>query len=132
MAMTVISWNARSIKCVDKKYEVMNFLQKSECEVFAIQESFLKKEDKFYVPDYKIYRADRNTDHGGCLCTIVNKRIKSERVKLYEFKCIEVLSVILYINNSALILNNIDVPRYNAHFVDDLKALCEQNYALVI
>lgn len=122
-----MSWNSRSIKCVYTKTDVVNFLQKNNCDVFAIQETFLKSCDRIYVPNFKMFRADRDSPHGGGLCVFVHKKFKCERIKIGEFKCFEVLSLKMFVDNSSLVLNNVYMPRYNRHFGDELNVLCTQN-----
>lgn len=128
----ITSWNAQSIKCLEKKYELVNYIQDKKPSICVIQESYLKAADKVFVPNYKVLRQDRNSALGGGLCTIVDKRIKCERINLGPFKCIECLSIKLYVNNCAIILNNVYVPRWNKFFVEDLTKLCDQDNQLII
>lgn len=75
--LNVLSFNARS--AVAKAPEIGNFLQHS-IDIALIQETFLKPNIPFKIPNYSIYRSDRPQIIGGGCAIIIKNSIQHHEV----------------------------------------------------
>lgn len=66
--ITVLQWNCHSLK---NKLDVFKFLiRNSDCDIFALCETWLSSEDEINFHDFNIIRQDRNDHYGGVLLGI--------------------------------------------------------------
>lgn len=62
--LKLVYWNARGI--LNKKYELQQFLAEEDVDIMIIGETWLNNNHEFRIPNYKMYRNDRQLrPHGG-------------------------------------------------------------------
>lgn len=91
--ISILSWNANSIQ--NKLIELQDLLEEKNIDILLLQETFLKPNKKFGIPNYKIYRTDRlDGKCGGTLIgvkkNIVHKRLENFKTKTIEHTAIEI------------------------------------------
>lgn len=90
--ISIISWNAAGIS--NKFMEFQDLIEDKNIDIFLLQETFLKPNKKFGIPNYKIYRTDRlDGKCGGTLIGIkknlIHRRIENFKTKVIEHTIIE-------------------------------------------
>lgn len=91
--LAILSWNAAGI--ANKFIELQDLIEEKNIDIFLLQETFLKPQKKFGIPNYKIYRSDRlDGKFGGTLIgikkNIVHNRLENFKTKLIEHTSIEI------------------------------------------
>lgn len=99
--LRIMTWNANSI--TNKKIELQHFLSVNNLDVAAITETKLSPTRKFSIPNYTVYRSDRN-QHGGGVLLLVKNGIKHDSYYLPEMTNLETVAVCLYVNNGSKLL----------------------------
>jgi exonuclease III len=89
--LTVLQWNAAGSR---GRRELKKFLSQHKIDIACIQETYLKETQLYSIPDYTIYRKDRQTDQArGGVALIVYRTIevhlKSNFPKI-EAQCLSV------------------------------------------
>ena len=75
----VMIWNADSIANYTKRsffIEQLYTLYTNNIQICLLQETILKKEDKFYIKGFKIYRADNEERRKG-VSNLISNQLKS-------------------------------------------------------
>jgi exonuclease III len=73
--LTVLQWNAAGLR---GRRELKNFLSHHKIDIACIQETFLKENQLYSIPDYIIYRRDRsNVRARGGVAFIVHRSIEA-------------------------------------------------------
>lgn len=101
--LKIVVWNAQSLK--SKIAEFSNFLNKHKIDLALISETWLNSSIKISIPNFKIYRKDRESDsshpHGGVAICIRNSLIHN-KVNSINLNTIENLSIQIPFKNSNL------------------------------
>ena len=106
-SITVLQWNCRSIipKIDSFKFLVNN----SQCDAFALSETWLTSNVEFNFHDFNIIRLDRDTPYGGVLIGI-KKRYSFYRINLPPMPGIEAVACQIRIKGKDLCIASIYVP----------------------
>lgn len=87
--MNIVCWNCNSIKY--KYIELANFMYNQKCDVVGLNETKLDGKFRLKIPDYKIFRNDRDSSGGG-VALLIHNNINCELIDL-NFKNIESIAV---------------------------------------
>ena len=82
--LTIAHLNARSLKCRDHFVLVKETIVDNKFDVFTISESWLDNsvnDLEIEVPDYNLYRIDRQNKKGGGICAYISRNYKTELIR---------------------------------------------------
>lgn len=97
--ITVLQWNCRSLipKLDSFKYLIHN----SDCDIFALCETWLSSEDELNFHDFNIIRLDRDDSYGGVLLGI-KKCYPFYKISLPIISGIEIVACQINVKNKDL------------------------------
>ena len=101
MDLKFMMWNAHSVR--NKFHELANFIQSNNIDIAFISESWLEDKNSFYLPNFNIYRADRNK--GGALI-IIRSDIEHNSLVRTQFSYAEAVSIKVLLNNNYITLTS--------------------------
>ena len=85
ISFEVVAVNVNSLVSHEKRYTLLQFIEKQKPDIILISETKLKKRHKTQFADYAIYRTDRpNADGGGGTAVMVKNT--------YPLECVNVLT----------------------------------------
>ena len=99
--LNIITWNARAIR--HKKDEFFNFLIQNNIGISLVCETWLKLSDKFYHPNYIVYRNDRSNQKGGGVALIVSRHITQKQLPIVSSHVIENVGIQISLNNGIIL-----------------------------
>ena len=74
----ILSWNCQSL--IPKFHETLDYLLKHKISVALFSETWLRTNDKIYLPHYRFYRTDRQTGEHGGVAIAVSRNLKHKQV----------------------------------------------------
>lgn len=121
--ISITSWNAQSVRPNDKYAELCTFIHHHSPDVVSIQETFLSENTRFFIPNYRVFRSDRDT-HGGGVLLMVKSNIKANKLPDLRLTAIETVAVELEIPNSQPItIVAVYVPRMRPALREETKRI---------
>lgn len=109
--LKVVMWNSRSLK--SKVSEFSNFLNFHKIDIALISETWLNPSIKISIPDFQIYRNDRNSNsshpHGG-VAICVRKNLVHFQCNSVNLNSIENIFIKVPFENSNLSIGSIYCP----------------------
>jgi exonuclease III len=128
--LRIVAWNANAIST--KKAELALFLNVNKKDIAAISETKLLPKYIFTIPDYTIYRSDRN-QFGGGVMLIINNNLCHYQFYLPNLVGLEATTICLYLqNHNQLLFVSANLPLTSAIVPADLKAIFTQNDSVVL
>jgi exonuclease III len=100
--LKVVSFNANGIG--KQRYELSKQLQELRIDVVLLSETHLKPHERFYTPNYQVYRTDHFPGIKGGTAVAVKKGIPHSHVDLAPLNLLEATGVYIPIGNSELLL----------------------------
>lgn len=76
--LQIITYNAHGLH--RQKYELIQYINIHNPDIILIQETFLKPKTKFSIPNYTIYRNDRDSKGGGTAILVKTTLTHSEMI----------------------------------------------------
>jgi hypothetical protein len=101
-SLKVVAFNANGIG--RQRYELSKQLQEQRIDVTLFSETHLKPHERFYIPNYQVYRTDRFPGIKGRTAVAVKKGISHSHVHLPPLNSLEATGVCITIGNSELLL----------------------------
>lgn len=74
--LKVMAWNCRSIRDSLKRHVLINTIQIYEPHIITLMETFMISEDKLFIQNYQIFRADNDIKRKG-VAILINKNVKA-------------------------------------------------------
>ncbi|GBM03793.1 putative RNA-directed DNA polymerase from transposon BS, partial [Araneus ventricosus] len=129
--LDIIFWNANGIR--NRSADIRNFVEEHSPEIFLIQETKLRPEFNFNIPNYDIYRTDRipqNNPHalGGGTAVLIKKSIPHYHIPTPKFHFVEATTISLnLVNKDPFTITSIYIPSYTdpTLFTIDLETLIQ-------
>lgn len=100
----IVTFNARSIR--NRRSEILSYVRQFAPHIVLIQETYLSKLTKFYIPGYTLLRSDRD-ETGGGLAILIKNGLKFKRTNDKMNSKYESMSIELYLNNTKVTITNI-------------------------
>jgi hypothetical protein len=100
--LKVIAFNANDIG--RQRYELSKQLQDLHIDVALFSETHLKPHERFYIPNFLLYRTDRHPGRKGGTAVAVRKGIPHSHVDLRPLISVEATGVCIPIGNSQVLL----------------------------
>lgn len=123
-SLVVTTWNADSIR--HKKTELENFIKDRNIDIILLQETYLKPQDNFKIPNYQIYRKDRLNKPGGGVAIAIKNRIDHFLAENHSTANTESITVKVKINDRrTLKVTSIYIPPANNLGEDELRRIFE-------
>lgn len=122
--LRITNWNANSVQ--NKKLDIINFINTHNLDIMMITETFLKPGIKFSIPNYRVYRLDRETGPKGGVAIVIKASIKHKIMKSMNLKVIEALGIIVETQYGTVTLISAYHPGSNKNmraFTNDIIAL---------
>ncbi|KAI5724968.1 hypothetical protein M8J77_009482 [Diaphorina citri] len=99
--LTILNWNSNGIK--RQKNIFTHFINHHDIDVACISETHLVENETFRIPNYQVYRKDRNCDHAaGGVAIIIKKSIKHESLYIPDMVSFEITASAVLHNTSSL------------------------------
>lgn len=89
--LKVVFWNSRSIR--NKYMELGSFLFSNHIDICLLSETWLNKNDKFYIPNYKCIRKDRAGQLGGGVAILIKDNLKFRQIRSICTEVIENIGI---------------------------------------
>jgi hypothetical protein len=106
--LKVVAFNTNGI--VRQRHELNKQLQEQRIDVALFSETHLKPHERFYIPNYQVYRTDRFPGIKGGTAVAVEKGIPHSHVDLPPLNSLEATGVCIPIGNSELLLTAVYKP----------------------
>lgn len=133
----IITWNARSLK--NKVDELQNYLIPNDIDIACIQETWLTRYDKTYIPGYVCIRKDKTNQNNpnqrtrGGLCIYVKQKIQYKRIPANEqIKNIDSLGIKIETGQSKANIFSIYLGPTKQLSYTELDHLLSDNHTLTI
>lgn len=105
--ITVLQWNCHSLK---PKLDLFKFLShNSDCDVFALCETWLSSEDELNFHDFNIIRQDRDDHYGGVLLGI-KKCYSFYRIPIPTHPGVEIVACQINVKGKDLCVASVYIP----------------------
>lgn len=117
-------WNANSI--LNKKFELIKFLDANNIDIMTVCETFLKPGQTFNMANYIAHRIDRSNGAKGGVMVLVKRSIEHKLLPSFNLKTIEAIGVEIKHNNSPISIIGAYHPGANTDmikFKSDILAL---------
>lgn len=132
----IMCWNAQSI--MPKLIELIDFLNSNPIDIIVVTETWLNKSKKMYIPNYIIYRLDRQDGNHGGVAILIKNNITHSIPSQPNTKAIEALSVNITTNNTYFTISAVYFPGTNVTqdrlnvFKKDIQILTSSNKSFFI
>ena len=123
--LSLLNFNANGLK--NQILEVANFLQKNSIDIACINETHLKNPDIVKIPNYTIYRNDRENRPGGGTAIIIKKSIPHRPIKINNLINVESTSITILINNQETTIASVYNQPTKPLLTSDLDKLINQS-----
>lgn len=120
-------WNAQGITSFSAVQQLQLLLDAEKIDILSLNETFLKPHHKLYLDNYKIYRNDRDSAHGGGVAIAIRNTIKHKALPFTTTSSIENISIITYINGRSTTFTAAYCPKYTNSFEADVKKITRSN-----
>lgn len=131
--ISILSWNAASIN--NKFIELQELLEDKNIDIFLIQETFLKPNKKFGIPNFKIYRTDRLDGKCGGTLIGIKKNYKHTRIENFQTKVIEhtIIEIEMYNGEKYSIISLYLSPSHRDYKIieEDLNLIFKNNRKII-
>lgn len=114
------SWNARNIR--NQREELIEFLQDYEIDAILVQETQLKPSEKLTIPNYHVYREDRD-GRGGGLAIIIKRTHNFTILGTPDTQNIETIRGQVQIKEKTIIIASVYRPPHKDLLDEDLNTL---------
>lgn len=129
--LNIISWNAQSIANGAKLAQFERLLNERNIHVACLQETYLNRDSKFYLPNYTIYRNDRLT-HGGGVAIAIKRGIQHDLLDLCVTMNMECIAIAIHLRSGTINISSVYSPHYSIHFGSDLSKITATNNECMI
>lgn len=116
-----MSWNCRGIINLGIQSILIDYVCKNRLHVVALQETHLNGQS-LYIPNYKIYRRDRNNNGGG-VALLIRKDISSRQISIGNTHKFETIAVELLSTVGNLVVASVYSPTYTPNFPNVLNTI---------
>lgn len=116
----LISYNANGIK--KQKLEIISLLNELNIDIMCVNETHLRSEDRFNIPNYHTYRYDRPS-RGGGTAIIIKRSVSHRPVNIPDLEHIEATAVMLPVNEQEILIAAVYHPPYRNINIPDLEKL---------
>lgn len=128
--LKIVSWNANSIK--DKKMELQDFIHNHRPDIVLLQETFLKSNDKFGMPNYITYRTDRDNGRGGGVAILTHKNLQHKRIENYNAGAIENVAIEIKVRENIWKIASVYIPPSKTIRNEDIETIMSDNTSKII
>lgn len=128
----ILHWNAQGMSNQATIAQLDYVLNKEKVDIALINETFLKKQHKVHINNYKVYRNDREDRPGGGVAIIIHLSIAHTLLPLYKTMNIESASIEVTINNRKIVITTAYSPRYYSSFMRDIKIITPRNREFLV
>ena len=116
----LISYNANGIK--KQKLEIISLLNELNIDIMCVNETHLRSEDRFNIPNYHTYRYDRPS-RGGGTAIIIKRSVSHRPVNIPDLEHIEATAIMLPVNEQEILIAAVYHPPYRNINIPDLEKL---------
>ncbi|GBO37692.1 putative RNA-directed DNA polymerase from transposon BS, partial [Araneus ventricosus] len=100
--LTIVFWNANGVR--NRSADIRNFLEEHSPDIFLIQETKLRPEINFSIPNYDVYRTDRPQRNnaptqGGGTGILIKKSLPHHHIPTPQLHFVEATSISLNLTN---------------------------------
>lgn len=96
-SLKIVSWNACSI--IGKKLELQEFIEENNVDIVLLSETWLHNGLQLKIPNYKIYRNDRQNRPGGGTAILIKSKIKHDLFSTPDLVHLECTIIQIYVAN---------------------------------
>ncbi|GBO21576.1 putative RNA-directed DNA polymerase from transposon BS [Araneus ventricosus] len=101
-SLTIVFWNANGVR--NRSADIRNFLEEHSPDIFLIQETKLRPEINFSIPNYDVYRTDRPQRNnaptqGGGTGILIKKSLPHYHIPTPQLHFVEATSISLNLTN---------------------------------
>lgn len=107
-SLNCVFWNANSLQ--NKLTEFQNYLMESEIDVALISETHFKSNKVIKIPNYNVYRRDRDNNRGGGVAIFVKQNIHHHLLPNADSNRIEVIGIEIITTEGKVNLFSIYIP----------------------
>lgn len=128
--LKIAFWNANSVR--NKKSLLLDFIKRENIDIMLVNETFLRKSEKFNVPNFNIYRRDRENKPGGGVAIIIPRSIPHSELPVPDTSPnIEAVGVRIKTKTGNINIYSVYIPPKNKIEVNNLdKLFFNQNRVL--
>ncbi|KFM83306.1 putative RNA-directed DNA polymerase from transposon X-element, partial [Stegodyphus mimosarum] len=113
--------------------QIIEFLQTNNIDIMLLNETHLKPNKKFKIPNYTVYRNDRLHNRGGGTAIIIKNSMKHTEFQLPNFNSFETCGCLFYSNNSnPYLIISIYKPPNNILDITELEYIINLGYPTII
>lgn len=127
----IMTFNGRSIRSMENRAELCLFLINNNIDLGLVQETFLKENDKYYIPGYTVIRMDRDGIGGGLLI-LVRHGIKFTTIDEKQLAAFEHMTIKLNTINGGMYVTNIYISKYSRGLTAGLKSLLTRENHIIL
>ncbi|GBM55800.1 putative RNA-directed DNA polymerase from transposon BS, partial [Araneus ventricosus] len=101
-SLTIVFWIANGVR--NRSADIRNFLEEHSPDIFLIQETKLRPEINFSIPNYDVYRTDRPQQNnaptqGGGTGILIKKSLPHHHITTSQLHFVEATSITLNLTN---------------------------------
>lgn len=126
--LKIVTYNSNSV--MKQKQELNDFVAIHKPDIMLIQETWLKQRYRFTIPNYNIYRTDRET-RGGGTAVLVKRQIKHNEIQRRFSQGIEGTGVRIYTPDEVDIWS-IYIPPSKQVYLDDIRDMLKHERKFLI
>lgn len=132
----IMCWNAQSI--MSKLYEFIDFIHNHSTDIIVLTETWLNSSKNLSIPNYEIYRMDRQDGEHGGVAIIIKENIKHEILPSLNTTAIENISIKITTQNLYFTITAAYFPGTNLsaqnlnNFKKDLQTLTSVNHSFFV
>lgn len=129
-SLVLATWNAQSLRY--QKEELADFLEEHHVDIIAIQETQLKPGIRFTMPNYTVYRRDREDRRGGGLAILVKRNLKFTLLPSPNTTTVEALQGKIQMASQYIIIQSVYKSPHLPLPADDLDEMFNEPHIPII
>lgn len=118
---SILTWNANSLR--KRKDELVQFLHDNNVGVVLVQETLLKPGMSFQIPNYSLYRNDRERRRGGGTAILVKKDIPHLQIPTPTLSALEATMIQIKTPEFNFSIISLYIPARAENLTEDLQKL---------
>lgn len=124
--LALLNWNANGLS--SKRMIFLDFLSRHDIDIACVTETHLAPEQKFKIPNYRVYRKDREAGKAwGGVAVIIKKVIRHEPIILPPMICFEIQGITVSLDNGSQLRIFSTYRSYKPLSVRDLNTIFHGN-----